>query len=77
NWINPQIGNQSVVFEKKDLNQKKLPNVIGMGAKDAVYLLESRGLKVKIIGVGKVKKQSINDGALIKKGETITLILED
>ena len=34
----------------------------GMGAKDAVYLLESKGLKVNLVGVGKVKSQSIANG---------------
>lgn len=46
----------------------KMPEVTGMGARDAVYLLESSGILVKVIGKGKVKKQSILPGISIKKG---------
>lgn len=46
----------------------KMPEVTGMGARDAVYLLESSGVLVKVIGKGKVKKQSILPGISIKKG---------
>lgn len=53
--------------------QNFVPSVIGMGAKDAVYLLESKGLKVHLVGVGKVKSQSIANGTKVKKGQTITL----
>lgn len=52
-----------------------VPNVIGMGAKDAVYLLESRGLKVKIHGTGSVHTQSISAGSKITKGAQISIAL--
>ena len=51
------------------------PDVTGMGAKDAVYLLESRGLKVKVHGTGKVKSQSYHAGKEIKKDAECVLIL--
>jgi cell division protein FtsI (penicillin-binding protein 3) len=37
--------------------------------------LENAGLKVTIQGMGKVKKQSLNPGATVVKGNTINLIL--
>jgi|MGYP000690866067 PASTA domain. len=46
-----------------------------MGAKDAVYLLESMGLKARITGIGKVKSQSIPAGNTLRKGQTIQLRL--
>ena len=46
-----------------------------MGAKDAVYLLESLGLKVQLIGIGKVKSQSVLAGNTLQKGKTIQLRL--
>lgn len=52
-----------------------IPDVEGMGARDAVYLLESRGVKVSIKGCGKVHKQSIEPNTKIKKGMRITLEL--
>lgn len=47
----------------------KMPEVIGMGARDAVFLLESNGVRVKVTGKGKVKKQSILPGMAVKKGD--------
>lgn len=58
------------------ISSKQIPNVKGMGAKDAVYLLEGYGLKVRITGVGKVVSQSIPVGAYARKGQTITLTLK-
>ena len=61
--------------EGKKYDPKRVPNVIGMGAKDAVFALESVGLKVKLFGMGKVKSQSIPAGNTLQKGKTIQLKL--
>lgn len=53
----------------------QVPNVKGMGARDAVFILEKIGLKTRIKGRGKVKKQSINPGSPAKPGSTIILEL--
>jgi cell division protein FtsI (penicillin-binding protein 3) len=58
--------------------QKKhnvIPNVKGMAGMDAVALLGNLGLKVKVVGVGKVKKQSIQAGQNIEKNSSILLEL--
>ena len=68
--------NQHIALNKKDLNEKKVPSVIGMGAKDAVYLLESMGLKVHVTGIGKVRSQNIPAGNTLHKGRTIQLKLQ-
>jgi cell division protein FtsI (penicillin-binding protein 3) len=52
-----------------------MPDVIGMGARDAVYLLESKGLKVKVNGRGRVKAQSLSYGKPIVPGSTCILTL--
>jgi len=52
-----------------------VPNVTGMPGMDAVALLENLGLKVKAVGAGKVKKQSLKPGETLAKGKTITLEL--
>ena len=67
--------NVNITLNKKEINEKKVPSVIGMGAKDAVYLLESVGLKVQLSGIGKVKSQSIPAGNTLQKGKTIQLKL--
>lgn len=52
-----------------------VPDVKGMGLKDAVYLLENQGLNVDIEGKGVVKKQSISPGKKIETGRTIKIEL--
>ena len=74
-WGSTHPAPQAVVLESRGIMQNFVPSVVGMGAKDAVYLLESKGLKVNLVGVGKVKSQSIANGSVARKGQTITLTL--
>ena len=50
-----------------------VPNVMGMGARDAVYLMEERGIKVRILGRGRVVEQSLHAGDAVKKGMVCVL----
>lgn len=61
----------------KPQDKRIMPDVIGMGARDAVYLIESRGVKCKLQGRGHIVKQSIPAGNYIKKGEVCLLTLEN
>jgi cell division protein FtsI (penicillin-binding protein 3) len=56
-------------------NPVKIPDVIGFGLKDAVYLLENMGLKVEAKGKGKVIYQSLVQNADFHKGQSINLQL--
>ena len=60
----------------KQYGNAYIPDVLGMGARDAVYLLESRGVKVRLEGRGKVTAQSLPAGHFIKKGESCTLTMK-
>ena len=53
-----------------------VPDVRGMGAKDAVFVLKKRGLEVSIHGTGAVKSQSIASGTTVTKSQKIVLTLE-
>ncbi|MBR7030240.1 MAG: transpeptidase family protein [Prevotella sp.] len=53
-----------------------IPDLTGMGASDAVYQLERRGVKAIVKGRGKVRSQSIYSGTAVKKGMTCELRLE-
>ncbi|WP_321333768.1 penicillin-binding protein [uncultured Bacteroides sp.] len=75
-WGNAYAASMVVVLQKRNVTRNMVPSVIGMGAKDAVFLLESRGMKVKLDGIGRVASQSIPQGTLIRKGETVTIILK-
>ena len=60
----------------RESSKHTVPDVTGMGAKDAVYLLESRHVKARVKGRGKVKSQSIHAGTAIKQGMVCELILD-
>ena len=70
--VNPS-DNAMMIAEKK-IKKAIVPDVSGMGARDAVFLLENAGLKVKISGAGKVVKQSLHPG-VSAKGQSIILYL--
>lgn len=55
---------------------RQVPNVVGMGARDAVYLLESRGIRVQIVGRGKVARQSLVPGTPARRGQRCQLTLD-
>ncbi len=60
-------------YEVAETYKTVMPNVIGMPAMDAISLLENLGLKVKLEGIGMVKKQSIEKGIKIKRNQIVTL----
>ena len=62
-------------YKKAQNTTDFIPNVKGMEGMDAIALLENLGLKVKVVGIGKVKAQSINAGEIIQKNQVITLQL--
>lgn len=64
-----------IVLTRVETDKDRVPNVKGMGAKDAVYLMERCGLKVHLGGTGKVKSQSIPAGNRVVKGQTVRLEL--
>lgn len=67
--------NLTEVRLEDQLKKGIVPNLNGLSAKDALYLLENRGFQVKLHGMGSVKKQSIEAGQKFNKGDKITLIL--
>ncbi len=67
-----QIG----LTQEKQFGGGHIPNVIGMGARDAVYQIEKRGVRVRLKGRGRVVKQSLEPGHTIKKGDICELQLE-
>ena len=62
-------------YKQVENSSSVVPNVIGMGLSDAIYLLESYGLLVQPIGRGKVSKQSLKAGQKLEKGQRIIIEL--
>ena len=74
-WVKTKVIDNSIFWEGINLNSNLIPNVIGMTLKDAIYLLESRGLEVSFSGRGRVKKQTIPPGKLLKNYKKIKINL--
>jgi len=65
-----------VSMSQMKVGKYTVPKVIGLGAKDALYLLENKGLKVTMHGRGTVVQQSIPPGETASPGKLITIMLK-
>ncbi len=74
-WVSTISSGETVSLKSRQMRKMLVPNVVDMGLKDAVFLLESSDLKVIVEGRGTVRSQSVLPGALINKGETIKLTM--
>jgi cell division protein FtsI (penicillin-binding protein 3) len=70
-WTKVYPDNYDPVLKGNTVQQKIMPDVKGMGLKDALYLLENIGVKVVAKGKGKVVNQSIPAGTPLMNGWTI------
>ncbi len=75
-WVSASTKESSIELRKTGAQQGLVPNVYGMGARDALYAMEKAGLKVSIRGRGKVYSQSIPSGSRAVKGSFVTLDLK-
>lgn len=70
------VGNTSVSLRKTpQYAHNRVPDVHGMGARDAVFQMESRGIRTSVIGRGTVTKQSLAPGTKIGKNARCLLVL--
>ncbi|MFK7900928.1 MAG: penicillin-binding protein [Cyclobacteriaceae bacterium] len=76
-WVRAKRNDaiQSIEWKKNSLKKELVPNVTGMTLKDALYILENKGLKVNFKGIGRVKEQSLIAGSKLAVGDRIELIL--
>lgn len=74
-WAYTTSKKDSVVVNIRDAKTGLVPNVIGMGLQDALYILENQGMQVKVLGYGTVKRQSVQSGAPVKSNPYITIEL--
>ena len=68
--------NKGVIEQEVKVNEGFVPDVSGMGLKDALYVTGNSGLKALVRGSGKVIRQSIEAGTRVQKGFPIVLELE-
>ncbi len=77
-WRVMQMKDNAATFNLPDATNSSAlvtPSVIGMGLKDAVYLMENKGLKVMASGRGRVFNQSLPAGSAFIKGQNVTIFL--
>jgi len=74
NWAVLTADTDTLHIAPRYISRDLVPNVVGMGLRDALYILENLGLKVTFEGAGKVVQQSLKGGTKIK-GQRINLKL--
>ena len=74
-WAKPTMDGVGIKLESLEPAEGVVPDVTGLCARDAMYMLEKNGIKVKISGRGFVKKQSIQAGTKAIPGSLIQLDL--
>lgn len=74
-WVMTVAQKNSVDFRSRNFRSDIVPNVIGMAAGDAIFILENMGMEVLVNGKGMVKTQSISEGEKVIQGDKIILEL--
>ncbi|MDP1623487.1 MAG: penicillin-binding protein [Bacteroidales bacterium] len=74
--VRPAISSDTIVLTAARIVKGTMPDVCGMGLRDALFLLEQQGLNVLVNGKGTVVKQSIHPGIIISKGMPVVIELK-
>jgi cell division protein FtsI (penicillin-binding protein 3) len=74
-WSTAQKEETTETLKTLSVKEGAVPNVMGMGLRDAMYLLETNGLQVRVVGRGTVTKQSVSAGSKVNKGQWVTIEL--
>ncbi|MNE43101.1 PASTA domain protein [compost metagenome] len=75
-WSHVRSSGSNISIVPRKISSTTVPSVVGLTAKDAVYLIERLGMHVYIRGNGKVVKQTIPAGSPVVAGGLMELILE-
>ena len=72
-WVKTRENGDTIRLEGVNLKKGLVPDVRGMSLRDAIYLLENSGLKVRYNGRGRVLRQSPEHGARVYEGSVVSL----
>ena len=75
-WVSASVSDNAVVWNKREVIKDIMPDVNGMRLRDALYILENLGLRVRISGSGRVAEQSLAPGTKISRGTLVLLRME-
>ncbi len=76
-WVVNFREDDGIRFAPRVIREQQVPNVKGMSARDAIFILEQLGMKTNISGHGKVRSQSVQPGSNVNQGQEITLRLSE
>ena len=74
-WVKAKINNNAIDWHENTVKPGITPDVTGMTLRDAIYVLETCGYRVRVQGNGRVVKQSIMPGRKLNKGDKINIEL--
>jgi len=74
-WVATSKKDNGIQLSNRYVQKNQVPNVMGMGAKDAVFLLENLGMSVTMVGKGAVSQQSLTPGSNFSSGDHIVIRL--
>lgn len=74
-WVSTNKTDSTIKISSRTITSNTVPYVIGMGAKDAIFILENAGMSVSVVGRGMVTQQSLRAGDVFRKGDKITITL--
>ncbi len=74
-WVKSRVVNNAIEWKANQVESPIMPDVLGMTLRDALYVLENKGITVHHQGKGRVKSQSLAYGAKIQKGTNVYLTL--
>lgn len=74
-WARSYVSNDTIILQNQQYSKAVIPDLRGLKARDAVYLVEKTGAKASIKGHGEVYRQSVKPGSTIRKNMTVTLHL--
>ena len=75
NYVWAQINKETFQLKGLATKESEVPQLVGMGLRDALTILENQKITVKVIGRGIIKKQSLAAGTRVMKGAKITIEL--
>ncbi|HUW93581.1 MAG TPA: penicillin-binding protein [Bacteroidales bacterium] len=75
-WVRTREAGDTLRVVDLALIDGLMPNVMGMGLRDAIYLIENSGMRIRYTGRGKVVKQSLQPGVKVVKGGTVLIELK-
>lgn len=74
-WVKSTVSNKSIQWKANKVDAPTVPDVSGLSLRDALYVLENKGLRVVYEGKGRVRNQSVSPGMTIYENTVIRLVL--